>query len=207
MTKLSNVPLWKQLFFTSKVIDNNVFTMDEIDWISNYCKNNLEINKGQLFESNPDYSTREALTGWISNPNSDTLWIYERLNQTIEKHNDYVFNLDLSGIPYIQYTEYLPGGHHDFHMDLAMDVPYNIDYKINEFFRKLTVVVLLTAPEVDFGGGEFQLNISMERTPLTAPMVKGSVLIFPSFLLHKVNPVLWGLRKTLVTWVIGPKFK
>ena len=206
MTKLSNVPLWKQLFFTSQVVDNKVFNNDEVDWIVNYCTT-LEIGKGELFESNPDYSTREALTGWIKQPNYEKQWIYDKLNQTIEKHNDYVFNLELSGIPYIQYTEYLPGGHHDFHMDLPMDMPSYIDYKINEFFRKLTVVVLLTQPEVDFGGGEFQLNTSMERTPVTIPLVKGSVLMFPSFLLHKVAPVQWGLRKTLVTWVIGPKFR
>lgn len=206
MTKLSNVPLWKQLFFTSQVVDNKVFNNDEVDWIVNYCTT-LEIGKGELFESNPDYSTREALTGWIKQPNYENQWIYDKLNQTIEKHNDYVFNLELSGIPYIQYTEYLPGGHHDFHMDLPMDMPSYIDYKINEFFRKLTVVVLLTQPEVDFGGGEFQLNTSMERTPVTIPLVKGSVLMFPSFLLHKVAPVQWGLRKTLVTWVIGPKFR
>lgn len=206
MTKLSNVPLWKQLFFTSQVVDNKVFNNDEVDWIVNYCTT-LEIGKGELFESNPDYSTREALTGWIKQPTYENQWIYDKLNQTIEKHNDYVFNLELSGIPYIQYTEYPPGGHHDFHMDLPMDMPSYIDYKINEFFRKLTVVVLLTQPEVDFGGGEFQLNTSMERTPVTIPLVKGSVLMFPSFLLHKVNPVHWGLRKTLVTWVIGPKFR
>ena len=206
MTKLSNVPLWKQLFFTSQVVDNKVFNNDEVDWIVNYCTT-LEIGKGELFESNPDYSTREALTGWIKQPNYENQWIYDKLNQTIEKHNDYVFNLELSGIPYIQYTEYLPGGHHDFHMDLPMDMPSYIDYKINEFFRKLTVVVLLTQPEVDFGGGEFQLNTSMERTPVTIPLVKGSVLMFPSFLLHKVAPVQWGLRKTLVSWVIGPKFR
>ena len=206
MTKLSNVPLWKQLFFTSQVVDNKVFNNDEVDWIVNYCTT-LEIGKAELFESNPDYSTREALTGWIKQPNYENQWIYDKLNQTIEKHNDYVFNLELSGIPYIQYTEYLPGGHHDFHMDLPMDMPSYIDYKINEFFRKLTVVVLLTQPEVDFGGGEFQLNTSMERTPVTIPLVKGSVLMFPSFLLHKVAPVQWGLRKTLVTWVIGPKFR
>jgi PKHD-type hydroxylase len=68
-------------------------------------------------------------------------------------------------------------------------------------------VILLTQPEVDFGGGEFQLNMSMERTPTIAPLVKGSVLLFPSFLLHKVCPVTWGVRKTLTTWVLGPKLR
>jgi PKHD-type hydroxylase len=92
-------------------------------------------------------------------------------------------------------------------MDLAFDQPQVYDYRINEFFRKLTVVILLTEPGVDFGGGDFQINISMERTPLTMPLKKGSVLLFPSYLLHKVCPVTWGLRKTLTTWVLGPKLR
>lgn len=206
MTKLSNVPLWKQLFSTSRVVDNFVFSNEEIDWIANYCKS-LNIGQGGLFESNPDYSTRQAKTGWIDNPTPDTQWMYDRLNAAIERHNNYAFNLDLTGIPYIQYAEYEVGGHHDFHMDLAFDVPVTYDYRINEYFRKLTVVILLTQPDVDFTGGEFLINMSMERTPTYVPMVKGSVLLFPSYLLHKVNPVTSGLRKTLTTWVLGPKLK
>jgi PKHD-type hydroxylase len=206
MTKLSTNPMQKQLFSTSKIVDNEAFSMEEIDWIANYCKT-LEINKGQLFESNPDYSTRDAYTAWIEYPTHDTRWMYDRLNARIERFNDYVFNLDLTGLPYIQYAEYHTGGHHDFHMDMAFDYPQQYDYRINEFFRKLTVVILLTQPEVDFGGGEFQLNLSMERTPTTAPLTKGSMLLFPSFLLHKVCPVTWGIRKTLTTWVLGPKLR
>lgn len=206
MTKLSNVPMWKQLFSTSRVIDNNVFHNDEIDWIADYCSK-LNISQGGLFESNPDYSTRQARTGWIDMPSPETQWLYDRINAAVERHNDYTFNLELTGIPYIQYAEYSEGGHHDFHMDLAFDVPVLYDYRINEYFRKLTVVILLTQPEVDFGGGEFQLNMSMERAPVQLGMTKGSVLMFPSFLLHKVCPVAWGLRKTLTTWVLGPKLR
>jgi PKHD-type hydroxylase len=71
----------------------------------------------------------------------------------------------------------------------------------------LTVVLLLNEPELDFQGGAFQLNLSEERFPETVPLKKGSVVIFPSFLLHRVCPVTSGLRKTLVLWCIGPKFK
>jgi PKHD-type hydroxylase len=38
-------------------------------------------------------------------------------------------------------------------------------------------------------------------------LTKGSMLLFPSFLLHKVCPVTWGIRKTLTTWVLGPKLR
>jgi len=207
-TKLSNVPLWKQLFLTSRIVDHNVFTMEEVDYIVDYCSR-LQLGKGQLFESNPDYSTREAFTAWIDQPSPETQWFYDRLNTTIEKHNDYCFNFELCGIPYIQYAEYHQGGHHDFHMDVNFDqpAPSQFDWRINEYFRKLTIVILLTQPEVDFGGGEIHVNMSMERTPYDVPMGKGSVLLFPSWILHKVCPVTWGVRKTLTTWVLGPKFR
>jgi len=35
---------------------------------------------------------------------------------------------------------------------------------------------------------------------------KGTMIIFPSFVWHKVNPVLTGVRKTLVGWVVGKPF-
>jgi PKHD-type hydroxylase len=203
---LSNLPMQKQLFTKSWVVDNDAFRSEEVDEIVNITKT-LQISKGELFKSNPDYSTREALTGWIESPTAQTQWIYDRLNYRIENYNNHVFNLDLSGIPYIQYAEYHEGGHHDFHMDLAFDGPRVYDYTINEFFRKLTVVVLLTEPNLDFNGGEFQINMSMERTPVNIPMRKGSVLMFPSYLLHRVCPVSRGLRKTLTTWVLGPKLR
>ena len=206
MTKLSNNPLYKQLFLVSRIVEERAFSFEEIDRISAYCST-LSLGQGKLFDSNPDYSTRTAMTAWIDNPTAETQWFYDRLNGIIEKHNDQTFNFDLMGIPYIQYAEYSPGGHHDFHMDVNFDVPPQYDYKINEFFRKLTVVIMLTEPGADFGGGDFNVNMSMERTPYWVPMVKGSVLMFPSFILHKVCPVTWGMRKTLTTWVLGPKFR
>jgi PKHD-type hydroxylase len=36
---------------------------------------------------------------------------------------------------------------------------------------------------------------------------KGRLIIFPSYLLHKVTPIKSGTRRSLVTWVNGPHFK
>ena len=49
--------------------------------------------------------------------------------------------------------------------------------------------------------------MSMERTPYWVPMVKGSVLLFPSYILHRVTPIKSGVRRTLVNWISGPHFK
>ena len=35
----------------------------------------------------------------------------------------------------------------------------------------------------------------------------GDVIIFPSFLTHGVEPVTSGIRRSIVTWLVGPFFK
>jgi PKHD-type hydroxylase len=71
----------------------------------------------------------------------------------------------------------------------------------------MTIVLMLNQQGVDFEGGDFQVNLSEERLPVNVNMNKGHVLLLPSFLLHRVTPVTKGIRKTLVSWVIGPKFR
>jgi PKHD-type hydroxylase len=36
---------------------------------------------------------------------------------------------------------------------------------------------------------------------------RGRIILFPSFFLHKVCPVTKGIRKSIVAWVEGPKFR
>ena len=35
---------------------------------------------------------------------------------------------------------------------------------------------------------------------------KGTIIVFPSMLLHKVTPVTKGIRHSLVQWFSGPDF-
>jgi PKHD-type hydroxylase len=37
-------------------------------------------------------------------------------------------------------------------------------------------------------------------------LAQGTTIIFPSYLMHRVNPVTRGNRFTLVSWVHGPSF-
>jgi PKHD-type hydroxylase len=70
--------------------------------------------------------------------------------------------------------------------------------------RKISVVVQLSDPS-DYTGGE--LNLNGGNGIITAPKEKNTVIIFPSFVLHRVTPVLTGIRKSLVTWVAGPPLR
>lgn len=205
-TRLVNNPLDKLLFFPSMHVDTGFFTNEEVDAILNYCSG-LILNKGELFGLTDVYNTRNAKTAFINSPDNNNRWIYEKLNTLIGFYNDTMFGFDLTGFDYMQYAEYDITGKHEFHMDIAMNTPQNITYRINEHLRKMTIVLMLNQQGVDFEGGDFQVNLSEERLPVNVNMNKGHVLLLPSFLLHRVTPVTKGIRKTLVSWVIGPKFR
>ena len=205
-SRLVNNPLEKYLFLPSMCVDTGFFSGQEVDFISNYCSS-LPLSKGGLFDPDDVYNTRNAKTAFIRSPDDNTRWFYEKLNTLIGYYNDTMFGFDLVGFDYLQYAEYDVTGKHEFHMDIALDSPSIIDYRINEHLRKITVVLMLNQQGVDFQGGDFQVNLSEGRVPRTVIMNKGNVLLLPSFLLHRVTPVTQGIRKTLVAWAIGPKFR
>jgi PKHD-type hydroxylase len=69
------------------------------------------------------------------------------------------------------------------------------------------LVILLSEPNVDFEGGEFQINEGLEERAKTIKMTKGTLIAFPSFMIHRVKTVTKGIRKSITIWVEGPKFK
>lgn len=206
VTRIVNNPLDKLLFLPNMHVDQGFFSPEECDMICNLCSS-LILGEGGLFSGIDVYQTRKAKTAFIEKPDQNTQWIYDKINTLIGYYNDNLFGFDLTGYDYFQYAEYDIEGKHNFHMDIALNSPLNIDYRMNEHLRKLTLVLMLNQQGVDFEGGDFQVNLSEERLPTTIPMNKGNVLLLPSFLLHRVTPITSGLRKTLVTWVVGPKFR
>jgi hypothetical protein len=68
--------------------------------------------------------------------------------------------------------------------------------------RKLTCLAILND---DFEGGKFYIMNSSEK--IYPPQEKGDIIVFPSFMVHGVEPVTKGKRFTVVTWLVGPYFK
>ena len=68
--------------------------------------------------------------------------------------------------------------------------------------RKLTALAILND---DFEGGKFYIMNSHEK--IYPPQKKGDIIVFPSFMVHGVEPVTKGKRFTVVTWLVGPYFK
>jgi PKHD-type hydroxylase len=86
-------------------------------------------------------------------------------------------------------------GHYDWHMDAGTPQ--------NGVQRKLSISILLSDPS-EFEGGELQFKGIEDQKILTK---QGSIVVFPSFIEHKVTPVTKGVRYSAVTWVSGPSFR
>lgn len=138
---------------------------------------------------------RDSRVCWLR-PSEETNWIFAKSLELISQVNQANYSMELSGFTEpLQLAEYGPGQHYDWHLDLG-----------NERFsvRKLSFIVQLTEP-ADYEGGAVELLFN--RAPQAAPKSRGAMIVFPSYVLHRVNPVTWGARKSLVGWIGGPPLR
>ena len=120
--------------------------------------------------------------------------------QTINKKINW--NFDLDAIEHLQYGEYNEDQYYGWHID-QHGAPY-ADGRV----RKCSFSVFLND---DFEGGEFDLEIGSpnqkDRLKTFHKLPVNQMLFFQSEFWHQVRPVTKGVRKSLVGWVLGPKFK
>jgi PKHD-type hydroxylase len=139
---------------------------------------------------------RDSYISWLYPTDKDTDWLFRKTTDLILFLNNKYFNFDIFGLNEgFQFTNYkAPSGKYGKHIDKSYDFPV----------RKLSISIQLTNPE-EYEGGELFLydgddGVIMEKS-------QGSLIIFPSYVLHEVTPVTKGERNSLVTWVTGNQFK
>lgn len=179
---------------------DGAFTSEEIDRIVEYCDSQgTELGTTFAAEDESVKKDRDSNVKFHY-PSEDTSWIFHRLNDTIYRANQQFYNYNLNGYEYFQYTTYDKDGRYDWHSDTA----YGINERDNDIQpRKLSLSLLLND---DFEGGEFQINTGKESEASTVQLKKGQIVLFPSFMIHRVKPITQGTRKSLVVWTLGPKF-
>ena len=136
----------------------------------------------------------------------DYAWLYEPILQCVQAANAKFWNFRLSGIERAQYAIYNPEQFYGWHIDQHPKPYENGPYK--GLTRKLSFTLQLT-DGADYEGGDFELREPgeddvVQRAENTRG--RGSVIIFPSFVFHRVTPVTRGVRRSLVGWIIGPPF-
>ena len=154
---------------------------------------------GDSLEGRVDGNIRKTNVGWMA-PNQNNVHIWEKFSNVVSEINSEFFHFDLTGFyEPAQLGLYTSGeqSHYSWHIDSSCK-----DRKVP---RKLSMVLMLSDPS-DFIGGQLQIKTESD-VPIDLEQKKGRAWFFPSYVLHRVTPVVKGTRRSLVLWVGGPEFK
>lgn len=172
----------------------NFFTPNECNEISNAMKalkSNVDDDPAEHVEK---IATVNVIRWGDAQP---LLW---RMEDIAHHVNEHVFGFAINKFTtehYINHNVYSDTvkGKYDWHKDSVMNELYDL---------KLTVIANISPNRYE--GGEFEFFIN---GPKEVPEVneQGSILIFPSYTFHRVNPVTKGERETVSLWINGPNFR
>ena len=148
---------------------------------------------------------RDSKIVWLNDK-----WIYDSIRPFINFANEKSgWNFDVDAIEDLQFTIYNELDYYNWHADQNA-FPYKKGFFKGKT-RKISMSILLNDPN-DFEGGELQFDLrnSSQGDPVLHTIdlnVQGSLVVFPSFVWHRVKPVKKGIRYSLVCWSLGKPFK
>jgi PKHD-type hydroxylase len=176
---------------------DNVFSDTELDMIASMFDED-ELKIGTTSDDNKQsLDIRDSKIRFLESSLEENKWIFQRLTATVQQANNQFFQFELDRIESLQYTTYKKNQYYRDHLDIMYKSPSNA-------VRKLSFSVQLSDPD-DYKGGDLLLKISSD--PTQVKKTRGTVIFFPSYVLHEVTPIEQGVRKSLVGWVTGPRWK
>jgi len=144
-------------------------------------------------------------------------WIYKEIHPFVHQANKnagWNFNWDFSES--CQFTKYKLNQYYDWHCDSWDKVYDQPKTSSHGKIRKLSMTCQLTDGS-EYSGGELEFDFRQYDPPqrdeakhlrkATEILPKGSIVVFPSFVWHRVKPVTKGVRYSLVVWHLGYPFK
>jgi PKHD-type hydroxylase len=169
----------------------NAFTKKECEKIIEIAKNKGFIKGTTMGKSD----IRKSKICWLY-PSDEMNWVFRRVTDIVLNLNEKFFGFDIFGLNEgFQFTNYkAPDNKYGKHVDRTLDF----------IVRKLSVSIQLTDPK-EYEGGELYLYDNNEGELMNKE--QGTLILFPSYILHEVMPVTKGERNSLVTWVTGNQFK
>jgi len=139
-------------------------------------------------------------------------WIYKEVHPFISNANVAAgWNYETHWSESCQFTKYNKNDFYDWHSD-SWRMPYESEGFEKGKIRKLSVTVCLSDPN-EFEGGDLQFDYRDLHPKKPKPIhtvndiKKGSIIVFPSWVWHRVTPVKKGTRHSLVIWTCGWPFK
>jgi len=176
-----------------------------------------EMGDSKLFGDSLNKEKRNSQNAWIPS----THWVGGFLWHYVMKANRDNFLYDLRNIDNesMQYTRYGEGEFYNWHNDAGLSNLYKPVSSENgiaglaqdfintnvELVRKLSFSLQLSKPD-DYEGGNVQF-LDEGGNHYFAPRKKGCIILFDSRTQHRVLKVTKGTRKSIVGWVVGPRWK
>ena len=192
------------------------------DYVSE--KFDSEMKDSELIGRHKDKNKRNSENAWINTNH----WIAGFLWHYVNKANRENFLYDLTNIDgeNLQYTKYSEGQFYNWHNDAGINNYYKPQYVANsgnsnddsdnlqvtdflktscELVRKLSFTLQLSDPD-EYEGGNVQLIDDTGKSYI-APRQRGTIILFDSRTQHRVIKVKKGVRKSIVGWVLGPRWR
>jgi|13_taG_2_1085334.scaffolds.fasta_scaffold11394_4 PKHD-type hydroxylase len=143
-------------------------------------------------------------------------WIYKEIHPYVHKANRNAgWNFEWDRSESCQFTKYKLNQYYDWHCD-SWEKVYESNGPDNGKMRKLSMTCQLTDGS-EYEGGELEFDFrnydpymrdeSKHIRSVPEILPKGSIVVFPSHLWHRVKPVTKGTRYSLVVWHLGYPFK
>ena len=155
----------------------------------------IDVGKNQKLEeasiggkSSTSNNIRSTKISWIM----DKTILLTLKDKMLEINKSKNWNYDVTDMFPFQYSVYHENDHYDWHVDTGSAY-------LKQKERKISFSLILND---NYKGGELEFKNSDENISLD--LNKGDMVTFPSFLEHRVKPVLNGTRISLVGWMLGP---
>ena len=180
---------------------------------SKICQKILKAGRKKIIEEATTFKgmnkvKRNCKIAWI-----EDAWIYDILNPFIHTANRKAgWNFQWDWNEPSQFTIYDKGQYYGWHADQFISPLKHKSKNIDGKTRKLSLTLQLT-DKTKYKGGDFQFKWIQDKKDLvdviTVDDAKelGTIIIFPSFIWHRVQPITKGKRESLVNWSIGYPFK
>jgi PKHD-type hydroxylase len=159
------------------------------------AENKRLLTEGRLGAGQNDPNIRRSQTVFLDK--AEYGWLYRRLWETAVELNRMFFCVDISDVEgNVQLARYdsSDSGFYDWHTDFGDVAPR----------RKISISVQLS-DSGDYDGGD--LELLYRGQPAVAERERGTIIAFPSWVLHRVTPVTRGERWSLVAWITGARWR
>lgn len=210
---------FQAIWYYTNIPDKIVDILEE-DLVNNFDPQLQDSRVGDGNYGTIDKNKRNARNAWVPTGHWIGGFIWHYVNRA--NLENFMYDLDNIDGETLQYTVYEEGQYYGWHQDAGISALYKpfaiggsgekgekeaTDFINNncQKIRKLSFSLLLSDPDT-YEGGNLQIMDENGKSYI-APRQRGTIILFDSRSQHRVQKVTKGVRKSIVGWTVGPRWK